>query len=45
MFHTLQKYSHKEDVTIMMQMYASASVVGYAMILVCHGAMIRARLN
>src|SRR3954465_11446762 len=38
-FHTLQKYSHKEDVTIMMQMYASAKVAGYAMILACPLAM------
>src|SRR3954463_922911 len=41
-FHTLQKYSRKEDVTIMMQMYASACVVGYAMIPARHVAMIRA---
>src|SRR3954469_12571940 len=44
-FHTLQRYSHKEDVTIMMQMYASASVAGYAMILAHHVEMIRARPN
>src|ERR1041384_5040501 len=44
-FHTLQKYSHKEDVTIMMQMYASSSVAGYAMILARHVSMIRARPN
>ena len=37
-FHTLQRYSHKEDVTIMMQMYASARVAGYAMILARHVA-------
>ena len=43
---TLYKgYSHKENVTIMMQMYASASVAGYAMILACHVAMIRERPN
>src|SRR3954468_22481763 len=44
-FHTLQRYSHKEDVTIMIQMYDSARVAGYAMILSCHVAMIRARPN
>src|SRR4051812_48991986 len=44
-FHNLQRYSHKENVTIMMQMYASARVAGYAMILVRHVAMIRARPN
>src|ERR1041384_5636454 len=44
-FHTLQRYSHKEDVTIMMQMYASAGIAGYAMILARHVAMIRAILN
>ena len=44
-FHTLQRYSHKENVTIMMQMYASARVAGYAMILARHVAMIRARPN
>ena len=43
---TLYKgYLHKEDVTIMMQMYASASVAGYAMILGRHVAIIRARPN
>src|SRR3954464_1560239 len=36
---------HKENVTIMMQMYASARVAGYAMILAHHVAMIRARPN
>src|SRR3954467_7227256 len=36
---------HKENVTIMMQMYASARVAGYAMILARHVAMIRARPN
>ena len=45
MFHTLQKYSHKEDVTIMVQMYAFVGVAGYAMILARHVAMIRARPN
>src|ERR1041384_4866704 len=30
-FHTLQRYSHKENVTIMMQMYAAASVAGTCM--------------
>ena len=30
-FHTLQRYSQKENVTIMMQMYASARIAGYAM--------------
>src|SRR3954470_879329 len=25
-FHTLHRYSHKEDITIMMQMYASARI-------------------
>src|SRR3954463_5863840 len=44
-FHTLQRYSHKEDITIMMQMYASARIAGYAMILARHVAMIRARSN
>src|ERR1041384_4104568 len=44
-FHTLQRYSQKENVTIMMQMYASARVAGYAMILARHVAMIRARPN
>src|SRR3954463_16765095 len=44
-FHTLQRYSHKLDVTIMMQMYASARIAGYAMILARHVAMIRARPN
>src|SRR3954464_13818796 len=44
-FHTLQKYSHKEDITIMMQIYASARIVGYALILARHVAMIRARPN
>ena len=44
-FHTLQRYSHKEDITIMMQMYAFARIAGYAMILVRHVAMIRARPN
>src|ERR1041384_2304404 len=44
-FHTLQRYSQKENVTIMMQMYASARVEGYAMILARHVAMIRARPN
>src|SRR3954470_9252272 len=39
------RYSHKEDVTIMMQMYASARIAGYAMILSRHVAMIRARPN
>src|SRR3954471_3439883 len=39
------RYSHKEDITIMMQMYASAMVAGYAMILARHVAMIRARPN
>src|SRR4051812_26546255 len=43
--HTLQKYSHKEYVTIMMQMYASGGVAGYAMILARHVAMIRAMPN
>src|SRR3954471_13450096 len=32
---------HKENITIMMQMYASARVAGYAMILARHVAMIR----
>ena len=36
---------HKENVTIMMQMYASAMVAGYAMILARHVAMIRASPN
>src|SRR3954466_14160157 len=36
---------HKENVTIMMKMYASARVAGYAMILALHVAMIRARPN
>src|SRR3954468_10554622 len=36
---------HKENVTIMMQLYASARVAGYAMILARHVAMIRARPN
>src|ERR1044071_7459804 len=44
-FHTLQRYSQKENVTIMMQMYASARIAGYAMILARHVAMIRARPN
>src|SRR3954470_9203829 len=54
-FYILQKYmrsftlykstQHKETVSIMMQMYASARVAGYAMILVRHVAMIRARTN
>ena len=44
-FHTLQKYSHKENVTIMTQMYAFSSVAGYAMILARQVAMIRARPN
>src|SRR3954471_6382779 len=44
-FHTLQGYSHKEDVPIMMQMYASTRIAGYAMILARHVAMIRARPN
>src|SRR4051812_6715105 len=44
-FVTLQKYSYKEDITIMMQMYASARVAGYAMILARHVEMIRARPN
>src|ERR1043165_6476353 len=44
-FHTLQRYSQKENVTIMMQMYDPARVEGYAMILACHVAMIRARPN
>src|SRR4051812_37772578 len=44
-FHTLQRYSHKENVTIMMQMYASTRIAGYAMILARHVAMIRARPN
>ena len=43
--HTLQRYSHKENVTIMMQMYASSRIAGYAMILARHVAMIRARPN
>src|SRR3954471_2096848 len=42
-FHTLQRYSQKEDITIMMQMYASSRIAGYAMILARHVAMIRAR--
>ena len=44
-FTLYKRYSHKEDVTIMMQMYASASVAGYAIILVRHVAIIRARPN
>src|SRR3954470_3421753 len=36
---------HKENVTIMIQMYASAGIAGYAMILVRHVAMINARPN
>src|SRR3954465_5076442 len=36
---------HKENVTIMIQMYASDRVAGYAMILAHHVAMIRARPN
>src|SRR4051812_625151 len=36
---------HKENVTIMMQIYASARVAGYAMILARHVIMIRARPN
>src|ERR1041384_6646879 len=44
-FHTLPRYSQKENVTIMMQMYASARVAGYAMILARHVAMNRARPN
>ena len=44
-FHTLQRYSQKENVTIMMQMYASARIAGYAMILARQVAMIRARPN
>src|SRR3954463_1554514 len=44
-FHTLQRYSQKENVTIMMQTYASARIAGYAMILARHVAMIRARPN
>src|SRR3954462_6195627 len=36
---------HKENVTIMMQMYAFARVAGYAMILARHVAIIRARPN
>ena len=43
-FHTLQRYSHKEDITIMVQMYASARIAGYAMILARHVA-IRERPN
>src|SRR3954463_8047648 len=43
-FHTLQRYSHKENVTVMMQMYASARIAGYAMILARHVA-IRDRPN
>ena len=43
---TLYKGTHKkENVTIMMQMYASARIAGYAMILARHVAMIRARPN
>src|ERR1041384_5771595 len=44
-FHTLQRYSYEEDITIMMQMYPSARIAGYAMILMRHVAMIRARPN
>src|SRR3954466_8830108 len=44
-FHTLQGYSHKEHITIMMQMYASARIAGYPMILARYVAMIRARPN
>ena len=43
--HTLQKYSHKEDIAIMMQMYASARVAGYAIILARQVEIIRARPN
>ena len=44
-FHTLQRYPHKENVNIMMQMYAFSRIAGYAMILARHVAMIRARPN
>src|ERR1044072_8904399 len=44
-FHTLQRYSQKENVTIMMQMYASARVAGHEMILAHHVTMIRAMPN
>src|SRR3954467_10445493 len=37
-FHTLQRYSHKEDIIIMMQMHASARIAGYEMILARHVA-------
>ena len=39
------RHSHKEDVTIMMQIYASTRIAGYAMILARHVAMIRERPN
>ena len=44
-FTLYKSTQHKENVTIMMQMYASARIVGYAMILACHVAMIRASPN
>src|SRR3954471_23840685 len=44
-FTLYKRYSQKENVIIMMQMYASARVAGYAMILARHVAMIRARPN
>ena len=44
--HFTRYSKHKEDVTIMMYaMYASASVAEYAMIVVRHVAIIRARPN
>src|SRR3954471_1620822 len=43
---TLYKGTHKKKMQlIMMQMYASARIAGYAMILARHVAMIRARPN
>src|SRR3954451_6101901 len=44
-FTLYKSTQHKENVTIMMQMYASARVAGYALILARHVAMIRARPN
>src|ERR1041384_8149674 len=38
-FLSLQGYSHKEDIIIMMQMFASARIAGYAKILACHVGM------
>src|SRR3954466_15757586 len=43
--HFTKSTQHKENVTIMMQMYASVRVAEYAMILARHVAMIRAGPN